>query len=113
MLARTISTLALTTIYSVAALPNQPAGTHAVPTKRCDGCGGYGVYGGYRGYGAYGGYGGYGRYGGYPFVSSFTSNFDLNSNCANFNKNTLYVNNVNANTASDNVHTFTNANIIA
>ncbi|KAJ2034772.1 hypothetical protein GGI03_000774 [Coemansia sp. RSA 2337] len=106
MLARTISTLALATIYSAAALPNQPAGTHAAPTKRCGVCGGYG------GYGAYGGYGGYGGYG-YPFVSSFTSDFDRNSNRANFNENTLYVNNVNANAASDNVHAFTNANIIA
>ncbi|KAJ2251947.1 hypothetical protein GGI13_003565 [Coemansia sp. RSA 455] len=118
MLARTISTFALATIYSVAALPNQPAGTHAAPTKRCGRCGGYGGYGsyggygGYRGYGAYGGYGGYGGYG-YPFVSSFTSDFDRNSNRANFNENTLYVNNVNANAASDNVHAFTNANIIA
>ncbi|KAJ2241798.1 hypothetical protein GGI13_007197 [Coemansia sp. RSA 455] len=109
MLARTIFTFALATINSVAVLPNQPAGTHLALPKRCSGCGGYGGYGGYGAYGAYGGYGGYG----YPFVSSFTSDFDRNSNHANFNENTLYVNNVNANTASDNVHAFTNANIIA
>ncbi|KAJ2094670.1 hypothetical protein GGI16_005465 [Coemansia sp. S142-1] len=107
MFARTISTLALAAICSVAALPNQPAGTLAAPTKRCGGCGGYGGYGGYSGYGGYGGYGGY------PFVSSFTSDFDRNSNRANFNENTLYVNNANANAASDNGHAFTNANIIA
>ncbi|KAJ2423344.1 hypothetical protein GGF41_003176 [Coemansia sp. RSA 2531] len=94
MLARTIFAFALTTICSVAALPNQPAGTHLVLPKHCSGCGGYGGYG-------------------YPFVSSFTSDFDRNSNHANFNENTLYANNVNANAASDNVHAFTNANVIA
>ncbi|KAJ2247974.1 hypothetical protein GGI13_004837 [Coemansia sp. RSA 455] len=112
MLACTISTLALATICSVAALPNQPVGTHLALPKCCSGCGGYSRYGGYGAYGGYGTYGGYGGYG-YPFVSSFTSDFDRNLNHANFNENMLHVNNVNANTASDNVHAFTNANIIA
>ncbi|KAJ2054543.1 hypothetical protein GGI17_006825 [Coemansia sp. S146] len=112
MLARTISILALAVIYSVAALPCQPAVTHAALPKRCGGCGGYGGYGGIGGYGGYGGIGGYGGYG-FPFVASFTNDFDRNSNRANFNENTLYTNNVNANAASDNIHAFTNANIIA
>ncbi|KAJ1920003.1 hypothetical protein GGI09_004566 [Coemansia sp. S100] len=134
MITYIISTFALAAMYTTAvtaaALPHQPADTHleardalAVPraalTKRCGSCGGYGGcgcgcggYGGYGGYGSYGGYGGYGGYG-YPFVSSFTSDFDRNSNRANFNENTLYANNVNANAASDNVHAFTNANVIA
>ncbi|KAJ2878139.1 hypothetical protein H4R27_005938 [Coemansia aciculifera] len=136
MTAYTISTFALAAIYATAvtatALPYQPADTHlqardvlagsrAVLTKRCGsfggcggcggcGCGGYG--GGFGGYGGIGGIGGYGGYG-FPFVSSFTSDFDRNSNRANFNENTLYANNVNANAASDNVHAFNNANIIA
>ncbi|KAJ2879365.1 hypothetical protein H4R27_005352, partial [Coemansia aciculifera] len=57
MLARTISTLALAAVYSVAALPYQPAGTQLALPKRCGGCGGYGGIGGYGGYG-------------FPFVSS-------------------------------------------
>ncbi|KAJ2323443.1 hypothetical protein GGH92_010910, partial [Coemansia sp. RSA 2673] len=47
-------------------------------------------YGGYGGYGGlYGGYGGFG----FPFASSLTTDFDRNTNRANFNDNTLYVNN--------------------
>ncbi|KAJ2238885.1 hypothetical protein GGI13_008204 [Coemansia sp. RSA 455] len=64
------------------------------------------------GYGAYGGYGTYGRFG-FPNVVSVTNDVNRNSNRANFNENTLYANNVNANAASDNVHAFTNANVIA
>ncbi|KAJ2460756.1 hypothetical protein GGF42_000639 [Coemansia sp. RSA 2424] len=113
MFARTISTLALAAAYVAAtALPHQPSGTHSALPKRCGGCGGWGGIGGIGGYGVYGGYGGYGGYG-LPFVSSFTSDFDRNTNRANFNENTLYANNVNANAASDNVHAFTNANVIA
>ncbi|KAJ2814068.1 hypothetical protein H4S07_000177 [Coemansia furcata] len=111
MFARTISVLALAAIYSVAALPHQPAGTHIALSKRCGGCGGYGGYGGCGGYGNFGGYGGYGGFG-FPFVASATNEFDANSNRANFNENTLYANNVNANAASNNIHAFNNANII-
>ncbi|KAJ2886227.1 hypothetical protein H4R27_000798 [Coemansia aciculifera] len=136
MIAYTISTFALAAIYATAttaaALPHRPVDTHleardvlagsrAVLTKRCGGCGGCGSWGGCGcgsyggGFGGYGGIGGIGGYGGYgfPFASSFTNNFDRNSNRANFNENTLYANNVNANAASDNVHAFTNANVIA
>ncbi|KAJ2439648.1 hypothetical protein GGF42_007889 [Coemansia sp. RSA 2424] len=117
MFARAISALALAAIYVAAtALPHHPTGTHAALPKRCGGCDGVGYggvgYGGVGGYGVYGGYGGYSGFG-YPFVSSYTSDFDRNSNRANFNENTLYANNVNANAASDNVHAFTNANVIA
>ncbi|KAJ2060339.1 hypothetical protein GGI17_003788 [Coemansia sp. S146] len=112
MIAYTISTFALAAIYATAvtaaALPHQPAdsrleardvlaGSRAAVTKRWGGCGGCGGYGGY----------------GFPFVSSFTNDFGRCSSCANFNENTLYANNVNANAANDNVHAFTNANIIA
>ncbi|KAJ2823368.1 hypothetical protein GGI24_003696 [Coemansia furcata] len=100
MIARAISVLALAAIYSVSALPHQPAGTQAALPKRCGGCGGYGGYGGYGGFG-------------FPFVSSFTNDVDANSNFANFNENTLYTNNVNANAASNNIHAFNNANLIA
>ncbi|KAJ2861874.1 hypothetical protein GGH94_004615 [Coemansia aciculifera] len=140
MIAYTISTFALAAIYATAvtaaALPHQPADTHleardvlagsrAVLTKRCGGCGGCGSWGGCGcggygggfggGFGGYGGIGGIGGYGGYgfPFVSSFTNDFDRCSSCANFNENTLYANNVNANAASDNIHACNNANIIA
>ncbi|KAJ1907130.1 hypothetical protein GGI09_007565 [Coemansia sp. S100] len=118
MFANTISTVSLLAFALLASTANahpqhQPqAHASGIFAKRCGGCGGYGGYGGYGTYGGYGGYGGYGSYG-YPFVSSFTSDFDRNSNRANFNENTLYANNVNANAASDNVHAFTNANIIA
>ncbi|KAJ2349758.1 hypothetical protein GGH91_000616 [Coemansia sp. RSA 2671] len=80
--------------------------------KRWDG---YGMYGGYGGYGGMGGYGGYGGYGGFgfPYAASFTNDFDRNSNYANFLENTFYSNNVNANAASDSVHSFNHANIIA
>ncbi|KAJ2014163.1 hypothetical protein GGI14_005007 [Coemansia sp. S680] len=103
MFANTASVVSLLTFALLAitadAHPQPQPQVHAsgIIVKRCGGCGGYGAYGGY----------------GYPFVSSFTSDFDRNSNRANFNENTLYVNNVNANAASDNVHAFTNANIIA
>ncbi|KAJ2060338.1 hypothetical protein GGI17_003787 [Coemansia sp. S146] len=122
MFANTISTVSLLTFALLAtaanAHPQPQAHAGGVFVKRCGGCGGYGGFGGYGGYGGIGGYGGYGGIGGYggygfPFVSSFTSDFDRNSNCANFNENTLYVNNVNANAANDNVHAFTNANVIA
>ncbi|KAJ1819909.1 hypothetical protein LPJ60_003504 [Coemansia sp. RSA 2675] len=66
----------------------------------------------WNGYGMYGGYGGYGGFG-LPFAASFTNDFDRNSDCAHFNENTVYSNNVNANAASDNVHAFNHANIIA
>ncbi|KAJ2458344.1 hypothetical protein GGF42_002129 [Coemansia sp. RSA 2424] len=132
MFARTVSTLALALIYATtataAAIPRQPttaqlearsapADARAALSKRCSGCGyggcgGCGGCGGYGGYGVYGGYGGYGGYG-FPFVSSFTNEFDRNSNRTSYNENTLYANNVNANAASANVHAFTNSNIIA
>ncbi|KAJ2819802.1 hypothetical protein FBU31_005406 [Coemansia sp. 'formosensis'] len=109
MFARTISVLALAAIYSVAALPHQPAGTHVALSKRCGGCGAYGGgYGSYGGIGSYSGYGGFG----FPLVASATNEFDANSNRANFNENTLYANNVNANAASNNIHAFNNANVI-
>ncbi|KAJ1956282.1 hypothetical protein EC988_001431 [Linderina pennispora] len=59
-------------------------------------------YGGYGGYGGYSGYDGWGW--GFPLVSSFNSVFDRASNRANFNENTLYSNNINANQANDAVH---------
>ncbi|KAJ2808278.1 hypothetical protein H4S07_003440, partial [Coemansia furcata] len=80
-----------------------PAGTQVALLKRCGGCGGYGGFGGYGGYGGFR----------FPFVSSLTNDVDANSNIDNFNENTLYTNNVNANAASDNIHAFNNANIIA
>ncbi|KAJ2460052.1 hypothetical protein GGI02_005803 [Coemansia sp. RSA 2322] len=100
MLGYSISALAL-----IAAFAAINANAHVVPLKRCGSCGG--LYGGYGG--GYGGYGGFG----FPFATSFTSDFDRNSNAANFNGFTLYANNVNADTASDNVHAFTNANVAA
>ncbi|KAJ2824463.1 hypothetical protein GGI24_003400, partial [Coemansia furcata] len=78
--------------------------------KRCGGCG-YSDFGGYGGYGVLGGYGGYGGFG-FPFVSSVTNDVDANANFANFNDNTLYTNNVNANAANENFHAFNNANVI-
>ncbi|KAJ2810025.1 hypothetical protein FBU31_008080 [Coemansia sp. 'formosensis'] len=123
MFARAISTLTLAAIYAsavtAAALPHQPATTHlkardslidsrAVLAKRCGSCGYGGCGCGFGGYGGYGGYGGFG----FPFVSSFTNDFDRCSSRANFNDNTLYINNVNANAANDNVHAFNNANVI-
>ncbi|KAJ2450957.1 hypothetical protein GGF42_004366 [Coemansia sp. RSA 2424] len=127
MFAGTVSTLALAIIYAAAAtaavaIPRQPTTAQlearsapadalvALP-KRCSGCG-YGKCGGCGCCGRYGGYGGYGGYG-FPFISSFTNEFDRNSNRANYNENTLYASNVNANAASDNAHAFTNANVIA
>ncbi|KAJ2454241.1 hypothetical protein GGF42_003648 [Coemansia sp. RSA 2424] len=123
MFAHTVSTLALAIIYATAttaaAIPRQPTTTQlkarSVPAdaraalpKRCSGCGyvGCGGCGGYSGYGGCGGCG-------YPFVSSFTNEFDRNSNRANYNENTFYANNVNANAANDNIHAFTNSNVIA
>ncbi|KAJ2834130.1 hypothetical protein GGI24_000543 [Coemansia furcata] len=102
MFARIISVLALAAICSAAALPHQPAGTQVALPKRCGGCGGYGGFGGYSGYGGFG----------FPFVSSATNELDANTNCANFNENTLYANNVNANAASNNIHAFNNTNVI-
>ncbi|KAJ2004437.1 hypothetical protein H4R26_002507 [Coemansia thaxteri] len=100
MFGYSISALALTAVLAAASV-----NAHAVPVKRCGVCGG--LYGGYGG--LYGGYGGFG----FPFASSFTSDFDRNTNRANFNDDTLYANNVNANAANDNVHAFTNANVVA
>ncbi|KAJ2488724.1 hypothetical protein IWW37_004572 [Coemansia sp. RSA 2050] len=82
--------------FSLAAAANAHPQPHA-HIKRWDG------------YGMCGGYGGFG----FPFAASFTSDFDRNSNRANFNENTFYANNVHANAASDNVHKFNNVNVIA
>ncbi|KAJ1662682.1 hypothetical protein IW140_005563 [Coemansia sp. RSA 1813] len=65
---------------------------------------GYGI-----GYGT--GYGG-GFGFGFPFASSFTNALNTNFNAANFNDDTLYVNNKDANTVNSNLNTFTNANTI-
>ncbi|KAJ1951345.1 hypothetical protein FBU59_000214 [Linderina macrospora] len=46
---------------------------------------------------------------GFPFVSSLNNEFDSVANRANFNENTLYANNINANQANDAVHSNTNA----
>ncbi|KAJ2461745.1 hypothetical protein GGI02_005626 [Coemansia sp. RSA 2322] len=100
MFGYSISALALTTVLATAT-----ANAHAALLKRCGGCSG--LYGGYGG--LYGGYGGFG----FPFASSVTTDFDRNANRAHFNDDTLYVNNVNANVANDNVHAFTNANVVA
>ncbi|KAJ1998816.1 hypothetical protein GGI04_004839 [Coemansia thaxteri] len=100
MFGYSISALALTTVLATAT-----ANAHAALLKRCGGCSG--LYGGYNG--QYGGYGGFG----FPFASSVTTDFDRNANRAHFNDDTLYVNNVNANVANDNVHAFTNANVVA
>ncbi|KAJ1665412.1 hypothetical protein IW140_003381 [Coemansia sp. RSA 1813] len=73
-----------------------------------------------RGYGwgstgfcPYGGFGtGYGYGFGFPFASSFTNALNTNFNAANFNDDTLYVNNKDANAVNSNLNTFTNANTI-
>ncbi|KAJ2690924.1 hypothetical protein IWW39_000433 [Coemansia spiralis] len=115
MLTNTFSTISLLAFALLATTANahpqpQPQ-EHAsgAIAKRWHGCGTCGGYGGYGGFGGYGGYGGFG----FPLAASFTNDFDRNSNYANFNENTFYSNNVNANAASDNVHSFNNANIIA
>ncbi|KAJ2813809.1 hypothetical protein H4S07_000393 [Coemansia furcata] len=93
--------------------PLPQAHVTGVFAKRCGGCG-YGSYGGYGVLGGYGGLGGYSGYGGFgfPFVSSVTNDVDANANFANFNENTLYANNVDANAANENIHAFNNANVI-
>ncbi|PIA12745.1 hypothetical protein COEREDRAFT_12272 [Coemansia reversa NRRL 1564] len=73
-----------------------------------------GAYNGfYPGDGAYP-YGnfGYGYGIGFPYASSFTNTFDANSNFANYNDDTLYVNNKDATAASSNVNSYNNANVI-
>ncbi|KAJ1718073.1 hypothetical protein LPJ61_006886 [Coemansia biformis] len=92
---------------------------HAAPVadmqKRGDlaysglGCGdlGYGSLG-YSGLG----YGGFGYGWGIPLASSVTNAFNANSNFANYNDDTLYVNNKDATVANSNVNTFNSANVI-
>ncbi|KAJ2796973.1 hypothetical protein H4R21_004506 [Coemansia helicoidea] len=68
------------------------------------------------GYGGWGvpGYGwGYGGAGFFPYAASNTNAFNANSNFAHFNDDTLYVNNKDATTASSNVNTFNQANVVA
>ncbi|KAJ2845999.1 hypothetical protein IWW36_004553, partial [Coemansia brasiliensis] len=65
---------------------------------------------GYPGFYPYAGFG-YGV--GFPFASSFTNAFNANSNFANYNDDTLFVNNQDATTANSNLNTFNNANVIA
>ncbi|KAJ2873587.1 hypothetical protein H4R27_006569 [Coemansia aciculifera] len=116
MFANTVSTVSLLTLALLATAANAHPQPQPQPQPQAHASGVFvkrwGGYGGYGGYGGIGGYGGYGGYG-FPFVSSFTSDFDRNLNRANFNENTLYTNNINANAASDNVHAFTNSNLIA
>ncbi|KAJ2586636.1 hypothetical protein H4R99_008397, partial [Coemansia sp. RSA 1722] len=47
---------------------------------------------------------------GFPFASNFVNSFDANSFASNFNDDTLFAHNVNANVASDNVNAFNSAN---
>ncbi|KAJ2556626.1 hypothetical protein EV175_001879 [Coemansia sp. RSA 1933] len=86
-----------------------PVETHAnTPVfKRCGGCGGWGGYGGYGGWGGYGG-----GWGGFPFASSFTNALNANTNAANYNDDTLFVNNNDANAVNSNLNTFNNANTV-
>ncbi|KAJ2834877.1 hypothetical protein GGI24_000164 [Coemansia furcata] len=109
MFTKTVFILAFALLAATAnAHPQPQSQVHASSAivKRCGGCGGYGGHGGYGGYGGYGGFG-------FPFVASATNELDANANFANFNENTLYTNNVNANAANNNVHAFNNANIVA
>ncbi|KAJ1726278.1 hypothetical protein LPJ61_005296 [Coemansia biformis] len=78
---------------------------------------GYGGLGyGDLGYGGLGysglGYGGFGYGWGIPLASSVTNAFNANNNFANFNDDTLYVNNKDATVANSNVNTFNSANVI-
>ncbi|KAJ2436901.1 hypothetical protein GGF42_008805 [Coemansia sp. RSA 2424] len=104
MLGSTVSTVSLLALATLATTTNAHPQPHlnanGVFAKRWGGCG------------SYGGIGGYGSYG-FPFVSSFTNDFDRCSSCADFNENTLYTNNKCASCASDNVHCCNNANVIA
>ncbi|KAJ2618264.1 hypothetical protein EV177_000114 [Coemansia sp. RSA 1804] len=77
--------------------------------KRCGGCGGWGGCGGCGGWGN-GWWGGRGGGFGIPFASSFTNALNTNTNAANFNDNTVYLNNKNANKCCNSLNTFTNAN---
>ncbi|KAJ2475827.1 hypothetical protein EV174_005135, partial [Coemansia sp. RSA 2320] len=72
---------------------------HGYPglVKRCGGCGGWGGIGGF----------------GFPFATSATTDFNRCASCANFNDNTLFTNHKCAKCANDNVHAFTNANVVA
>ncbi|KAJ1860240.1 hypothetical protein LPJ78_005897 [Coemansia sp. RSA 989] len=65
-------------------------------------------FAGYSGLYPYGGYGF-----GFPLASSFTNAFNANSNFANYNDDTLYVNNQDGTVANSNVNNFNNANVIA
>ncbi|KAJ1983612.1 hypothetical protein GGI25_004676 [Coemansia spiralis] len=103
-----VTALAMTSAYAA----SSSTGSGYV-VKRCGVCGGLGGYGGY-GYGL-GGYGGYGYGGGFgfPYASSFTNAFDTNTNAANYNDDTLYINNQNANTFNTNTNAYNNANVVA
>ncbi|KAJ1947586.1 hypothetical protein GGF37_000351 [Kickxella alabastrina] len=83
---------------------NHPTGNHLA--KRCGG----GGWGGCGGIGCGGG--GWGR-GGFPFAANTVNAFDRDFYAANFNDNTLFFNNQNANVVSDNMHAPNTANIIA
>ncbi|KAJ1937092.1 hypothetical protein GGF37_005346, partial [Kickxella alabastrina] len=69
--------------------------------KRCGG-----GWGGCGGIGCGGGWG----WGGFPFAANTVNAFDRDFYAANFNDNTLFVNNQNANVVSDNVHALNTAN---
>ncbi|KAJ2723812.1 hypothetical protein H4S00_002409 [Coemansia sp. D1744] len=103
-----------TTLVSAAAMLGLVATATANPmphlARRCSSCGGWGS-GISPGFGWGSGFGnGWGF--GMPFASSATNQFSANNNFANFNDDTLYVNNKDATTANSNVNTFNNANII-
>ncbi|KAJ2692744.1 hypothetical protein H4218_006280, partial [Coemansia sp. IMI 209128] len=89
MLATAFSAASLLTFALLATTTNahpqpqsQEHGSNALAKRRhgCGMCGGYG----------------------FPFAASLTNDFDRNSNRAQFNENTLFINNVNANAANDN-----------
>ncbi|KAJ1789770.1 hypothetical protein LPJ59_005280 [Coemansia sp. RSA 2399] len=96
--------LAMTVSAFAAPLPAAIPG-HAHLARRCGGCGFGGVY-------PYGGYGGYGYGFGFPFASSFTNGLNTNFNAANYNDDTLYVNNKDGNSVNSNLNTFNNANTV-
>ncbi|PIA17713.1 hypothetical protein COEREDRAFT_7305 [Coemansia reversa NRRL 1564] len=95
-------------IFSLALSAKATHAPHASHMHQCRGFTGVGAYGGAYPYGNFG----YGNGIGFPYASSFTNAFNADNNYANYNDDTLYINDKDATTANSNVNSYNNANVI-
>ncbi|KAJ1837354.1 hypothetical protein LPJ73_007427 [Coemansia sp. RSA 2703] len=106
----TVTILAAAVVSKTIAAPvTSPNAVHNIYVRGYYG-GSYPYYGS-NGYGSLYGFN-YGTGWGFPFAANYANNFNANQYNANYNDNTVYTHNVNANVANSNVNAANSANVI-